>query len=184
MLEADDVRLVNSGELVMWGGLAAIDRFEIVGPFTGQFAMLPGATLRVDRLIGFGNNLQFLGNLQIGNSSGGILIVGANQSLNVLGSMTVGPSPGGSGSVEVISGGHVLSGALQIGSNSSSGNVLVRGYNSGAGLLSDWDVNGDLTIGSGGIGAGTLTVQLLATVDISWRSNGARFVRCRWPTRR
>lgn len=166
---ANRIRLINGGDLVMYGGLVAVGRLDVVGPFTGQFAMLPGATLRVDRLTGFGDNLQFLGNLQIGDvgPDSGQLDVGLNQSLWVLGAMTVGPSPGGSGSVTVLSGAQVDTGPLQIGSNSASGFVTLSGYNSSAGLLSDWDVNGDLTIGSGGIGTGTMTVQLSATVDVT-----------------
>jgi T5SS/PEP-CTERM-associated repeat protein len=164
-LEADDVRLVNSGQLMMWGGLAVIDRFDVVGPFTGQFAMSPGATLRVDRLTGFGNNLQFLGNLQIGNSAGGILNVGAGQSLWVVGAMTVGPSPGASGTVTVSAGAQADTGPLQVGSNGASGVVTLTGF-SGA-VMSDWDVTGDLTIGSGGVGAGTMTIQNLAACDVT-----------------
>lgn len=119
---AQETHLVNGGQLVMYGGLVSTGRLEVVGEFTDQFAMLPGATLRVDRLLGFGDNLQFWGNLQIGQEElePGLLTILGNQSLTVVGTMAVGPSPGGSGSVSVYSGGQVDTGSLQVGSTSSS----------------------------------------------------------------
>ena len=168
-VEAHEIRLVNDGQLVMLGGLVAVDRLEIVSGLPGQVAMVPGATLRVDRLIGFGDSLQFAGNLQIGDTGPdtGLLEIGAGQSLWVLGTMTVGPSPGGSATVSVLSGGQADTGSLQIGTGNVSGVVLVSGYDTHLGVLSDWDVSGDLTIGSTSRGAGTMTAQLLATVDVA-----------------
>ncbi len=69
---------------------------DAAGGFTGQFSMLPGTTLRVNRLVGFGDTLQFLGNLELGHAGPdtGLIDIGANQSLQVFGTTTVGAGPG------------------------------------------------------------------------------------------
>ncbi|MCC6491607.1 MAG: hypothetical protein IT424_01145 [Pirellulales bacterium] len=160
-------RLLYGGQIQMFGGLLQADRLEVVGGFTGQFAMLPGATLRVNELVGFGDDLAFLGNLEIGHTrmDGGLVNLGADQSLIVFGTTTVGAGPGGSGAVNLSAGAFAnLHGGLKIGTNSSSGAVTVRGYSPSQTAL---NVIGNLNVGSGGLGAGTMTVELFSAGDVT-----------------
>ena len=68
-VQTENINIVADGDLVMWGGEVVVNKLSLAFPAnTSQFSMLPGATLTVNRLVGFGNTLAFLGNPGIGHS--------------------------------------------------------------------------------------------------------------------
>ena len=80
---------------------------------------------------------------------------------------TIGAGPGSSGTVNVVAGGDVDTKSLTVGTTASSGTVAVDGFFSSFGSPARWDVDGDLTIGSTGLGNGNLVVQRSGVFTVS-----------------
>ena len=171
---AEDISVVADGDLVMWGGEVVVNKLTLGFPATtSQFSMLPDATLTVNRLVGFGDSPTFLGNLKLGHAGPdtGLLTIGAGQTLDVLGTTTVGAGLGGSGTINVVEGGEVETRDLVVGTATSSGTVVVDGFVSGIGIPARWDVDGNLTVGSTGIGNGDLIVQRNGHLSVASAAN-------------